>query len=225
VNYLFDGVSLQNKRPSNMDSMLLKTRAFSGISALLAVVCDGVGTLSDGAFASGTAVKMLSEWFEKVETDSRIGLRMRDAILDINTWITQAAENNNMETASTLSALLLVEGDYYIVHVGDSRVYCYSEDFLTVLTGDDVSLSGKLTAYIGKRDEILLQYLEGKATGKIFILCSDGLYKRMDEGVMVSKMKNSNKRSLKEPIKSLPQYVIERGEQDNITLAIVKIIA
>ena len=222
MNYLFDGVSLQNGRQSNMDSLLLKSRLIAGKNAMLAVVCDGVGSLAEGAFASGTAVVMLGKWFDQLQAAERIGLIMRDTILGINSYIMMEANNNNYNTASTLSAILLVENDFYIVHIGDSRVYCYSGNGLSALTSDDVSQSGKLTGYIGKRDDIFLQYLEGAADGKVFLVCSDGLYKLMDEGFMASKMEMRTKRSMKEAVKVLPQYVIERGELDNITFAIVQ---
>jgi len=221
VSYLFDGVSLQNGRQSNMDSLLLKSRLIAGKNAMLAVVCDGVGSLAEGAFASGTAVVMLGKWFDQLQSAERIGLIMRDTVLGINSYIMMEADNNNYNTASTLSAMLLVENDYYIAHIGDSRVYCYSDNCLSALTSDDVSQSGKLTGYIGKRDDIFVQYLEGTAAGKAFLVCSDGLYKLMDEGFLASKMEMRNKRSMKEAVKVLPQYVIERGELDNITFAIV----
>jgi len=207
-----------------MDSLLLKSRNIAGESAVLAVVCDGVGSLADGAFASGAAVVMLGQWFDELETTLRIGLTIRDKVLDINSRIVEEARNSELNTASTLSALLLVESDYYIVHIGDSRIYSYDDEGLRRHTGDDVSASGKLTGYIGKNDEIMLQYSEGTAVGKVFLICSDGLYKRMDEGLMALKMKNWNKRTKKEPVDSLPQYVIKQGEQDNITLALVRTI-
>jgi len=224
MKYLFNGVSLQNGRQSNMDSLLLKSRHIAGNSAVLAVVCDGVGSLSDGAFASGTAAVMLSEWFDQLATTERIGMIMRDSILDINSRIVTEARRNNLDTASTLSAIMLVENVFFIVHIGDSRIYSYTDDELSIHTGDDVSHSGKLLGYIGKHNEIFLQYLEGAAADRVFLVCSDGLYKRMDESFMSMKMKNLSKRSIKEAIESLPQYVIRRGEQDNITLAIIKII-
>lgn len=224
MKYLFNGVSLQNGRQTNMDSLLLKSRDVDGKSALLAVVCDGVGSLADGAFASGTAAAMLREWFDKLETTGRIGLIMRDTVLNINSYIAAEAEKNGLNTASTLSALLLVESDYYIVHIGDSRVYSFSGGGLVTHTSDDVSESGKLTGYIGKEDEIFLQYSEGAAAGKTFLLCSDGLYKRMDESFMASMMKTWDKRTMKETMKALTDHVIKCGEQDNITLAIVKVM-
>ena len=223
VNYLFNGVSLQNGRKSNMDSLLLKCGLINKKNALLAVICDGVGSLKDGGFASGTAVKMLNEWFSGVLNIERIGLRMRDSILEINSYIVSEAKQNGIETASTLSALLLIENDYYTTHIGDSRIYNYENKTLSVLTSDDVSETGKLTAYIGRTNDIFLQYSEGSAIGKTFLLCSDGLYKRMDIDFMIKELKTLNKKMLKESITSLLQFVIDRGEQDNISLAIVKI--
>jgi serine/threonine protein phosphatase PrpC len=206
-----------------MDSLLLKCGFISKSNALLAVVCDGVGSLSNGDFASGTAVRKLSEWFDGVASTEHIGLRMRDTILEINAHVISEAKQRSIETASTLSALLLIERGYYIAHIGDSRIYCYENEALSVLTSDDVSAAGKLTAYFGRTDNIFLQYSEGAATGKTFLLCSDGLYKRMDMEFMIKKLKTWNRKSLKEPIESLPQYVIGHGEQDNISLALVKI--
>jgi serine/threonine protein phosphatase PrpC len=223
MNYLFNGISLQNGRQSNMDSLLLKQGLINKTNAMLAVVCDGVGSLADGDFASGTAVRMLSNWFSNATTTEHIGLRMRDSILGINAHVVSEAKQRGIETASTLSALLLIEQSYYIAHVGDSRIYCYKDGALTILTSDDVSDTGKLTACIGRTEDIFLQYSEGPAAGKTFIVCSDGLYQRMDTDFIITKLKTWNKKSLKEIIEVLPQYVIERGEKDNISLALVKV--
>ena len=222
MNYHFNGVSLQNKRKTNMDSLLLKSEIVDERKAVLAVVCDGVGSLADGAFASGKTVQMLSEWFGKLTTAARVGLVMRDAILSINARIVSESRQQKLKTASTLSALLLIGCDYYIAHIGDSRIYSFQQDSLSVLTNDDVSESGMLTGCIGRSEKIFLQYSEGSAAGKIFLICSDGLYKRMDMDFLKTKLNAWNKKSLIDFMEDLPKYVIERGEQDNITLAIVK---
>ena len=228
LQYLYHGFSLQNKRPSNMDSLLLKRGAIQGKSALLALVCDGVGSMADGAFASGEAARMLGEWFDQAEGAGRIGLEMRDAVLRINRAIIARARENRMDTATTLSALLIIDHLYHVVHIGDSRIYCYdgglAEDLaLSLLTSDDVSESGKLSACIGQTEDVFPQYGEGAAGDKIFLLCSDGLYKRVEKDMMLSTMKNWGRQSLKGPAEALARYAADRGEQDNITIALVKI--
>ena len=188
---------------------------------MLAVVCDGVGSLADGAFASGTAVRMLNDWFDQVTHTDRIGLRLRDAILAINTQIVTLAEEGGFQTASTLSALLLLDGTYHIVHIGDSRIYMY-EKSLSILTKDDVSENGKLSACIGRSYRILLQYGEGHAERSSFLVCSDGLYKRATDDFIAQKMQVSNNRMVKAAAKALVHHAIEQGERDNISLALIK---
>ena len=221
MNYYYDGVSLQNKRPSNMDSLLIKNKKIRRKNALLAIVCDGVGSFDDGAFAAGTATSMLNKWYTDTKGLDRIGLRMRDTVLEINSKIIAEARRLNMNTATTLTALLLIENTYYIVHVGDSRIYCYSDGRLDRLTNDDVSVEGKLTACIGQSENVVLQYFEGQASNKLFLLCTDGLYKRMNTGFMINKIRNLNKRVLNVTVEALINYVLEFGERDNISLALV----
>jgi len=212
-----------NKRQSNMDSLLLKERYINYVGSLLAVVCDGVGSMSHGGVAASMAVHMLGEWFDGVSSAELIGLKMRDAIVRINAHIISEARIQNYETASTLSALLLIERDFYIAHVGDSRIYQYSDDALSPLTTDDVTDAGKLTSCIGHTEEIFMQYYEGASSGNIFLLCSDGLHKRMDAAYVAKSLGNLNKKHLSKQCESLAHHVIERGEQDNITVAIVQV--
>jgi len=193
------------------------------MNSMLAVVCDGVGSLEGGGFASGTAVRLLNDWLDTVSTTEHIGLRMRDSILDINKRIISDAKKQSIETASTISVLLLLEDNYFSVHAGDSRIYTIENNSLSLLTSDDVSQDGKLTSCIGRTENLFLQYTEGVATGKTFLLCSDGLYKRMDEGFMIAELQSWSKKTLDEPLKTLPQHVTERGEKDNISLSLVKI--
>jgi serine/threonine protein phosphatase PrpC len=82
--YIYDGLSLQNGRGSNMDSLLLSEREIERRTVLLAVVCDGVGSTRDGAFAAAFSAKAMSEWFAGLADIERVGLRMRDEALNIN---------------------------------------------------------------------------------------------------------------------------------------------
>lgn len=226
MEFVYSGISLQNRRSSNMDSLLLKCRSIKKEAALIAVVCDGVGSLADGAFAAGEAARLLGEWFDGLDDTNRIGLKMRDEILKINSIIAAEAMRNSIQTASTLSAVLLLSEQFFIVHVGDSRVYLYDNDSgcLSLLTNDDVSESGKLTMYIGQPNNMTLQYSEGSSAGKTILVCSDGIYKRMDTRFLSSNINADSANAAKNSVKVLTQYVIDRGEQDNITVALMKTI-
>jgi len=216
----YDGLSLQNQRKSNMDCLLLKERMIGGERCCLAAVCDGVGSLKDGAFASAAAVQMLISWLNRLESGQRIGLRLRDELLHINQHIIVEARTRGFHTASTLSALLLVGEKYYIAHVGDSRIYCLKDGELELLTCDQVR-GGKLAACLGRSEQLDVIYNEGECGKQAFLVCSDGLYKRMDMSYLHTQLSCVNQRTMRKTLERLIQFVVERGEKDNISLALV----
>ena len=221
----YEGICLKNRREKNMDSLLVTKRMLGNETILLGVVCDGVGSRREGEFASSRAVALLSEWLSRVDTTAGIGLYLREEVLAVNADIVAAAASEKLETASTLSALLLAGDKYYIVHVGDSRIYfCPRGGGEPVqLTCDDVSPSGKLTACLGHMTNDSLQYGEGPLQNGTFLLCSDGFYRRIDHSLLLTELETTGRKSLKKAAENLTRYVINQGESDNISLAIIKI--
>lgn len=216
----YDGCSVQNKRPINMDSLFLKERLVAGESVCLAVVCDGVGSTQNGAFASAVTVKMLGAWFDRVESIDRLGLQLRDYILEINEHIVRKARQQGLRTASTLSALLLCGGRYYIANIGDSRIYSFDNKGIKQLTQDQSS-NGKLTSWLGRPEWTEIYYNEGPCCQGQFLICSDGLYKKMDESYLRTELIHVEPKKLRRTMERLTQYVVRQGETDNISLAIV----
>lgn len=203
-----------------MDSVLLKTRIIGDGPVYLAVVCDGVGSMADGAFAASTAVEMLSEWFDVVQDVRRVGLQLLDRVREISNSISILAQARGLQTASTLSALLIAEGRYYIVHTGDSRIYACRDEKLIQLTQDQV-LGGKLTACLGRADRTNLLYGEGDDDMRAYLLCSDGIYKTMDPAYLEQALLSAERRNLRRTMDDLVQYAVARGETDNISIAVM----
>jgi len=203
-----------------MDSLLMKERDIDGSPTCILAVCDGVGGLVDGAFASSTAVRLLSEWFNGVDSLQRLGLRMRDAVLEINRRIVDMAREKGLRTGTTLSVLLLSDGGYYIVHTGDSRIYLLRNGGLGCLT-EDQAQGSCLTACLGGSERANLYYNEGKFVHGPFLICSDGLYKRVTSQQIQAELEQTNRKNTRKTIERLLQYALERGERDNISLAVV----
>lgn len=203
-----------------MDSLLLKRRSLAGRELCLAVVCDGVGSLEQGAFAASAAVRMLSVWFEKLESANRIGLQLRDYVMEIHQRVLEAARGYQIRTASTLSALLLDGERYYVVHIGDSRIYCFRNGIFERLTQDQVRC-GRVTSCLGHENRPNIQYNEGILYGELFLLCTDGLYKRLDDDFFQTELAGKDKKCLKKTVEQLAQCAVGRGEKDNISLALV----
>lgn len=220
MTFIYDGVSIQNRRKSNMDSLLLKQRTINGRHLCIAAVCDGIGGLADGAVASSSAVRKLHQWFDGVKDAKRLGLQMRDAVLEINRSIVAEADREGLRTGTTFSALLLEEDRYYVVHTGDSRIYIRQGSSLTQLT-EDQSEEGRLTACLGHGERTELFYNEGSGDGDCFLLCSDGLYKRMTPSLLQQGVGQVTGKNMRKVMEHFVKYVTERGEKDNISLALV----
>lgn len=216
----YDGISLQNQRKVNMDSLLLKKRVLSGQALCLAAVCDGVGSLDRGALAASLAVRMLSTWFEELESVNRIGLQLRDRVMEIHQRVSETARGYQIRTASTLSALLLDEARYYVVHLGDSRIYCLRDGILERLTKDQ-ACGNCLTSYLGQDKQPDILYNEDILREGLFLLCTDGLYKQLDDMFIQRELTGKGKKHLKKTVGRLAECAVERGERDNISLALV----
>lgn len=222
TEYLFDGISIRNGRPSNMDSLLVIERELDGKKALLAAVCDGVGSLEKGGYAATSAIKGLMGWFYSLNSPHNLLAALCDEIRTINEEILEISEARSFDTGATLSALLLVGQKYYAAHLGDSRIYVQRNGKLKQLTQDDVSELGELTQCIGYDSELIVQTAEGKIRNDVFLLCSDGLYRRMNMEYMLSQMNVYNQEQIHNAISNLVNYAEQQGEKDNISLAIVK---
>lgn len=218
---VYDGISLTNGRAVNMDSLLLKSRTVAGTEVCLAAVCDGVGSLADGALSAQWAVQMLYNWLENLEDAEELGARLRDYVQTMNLAIRTKAQKQQAETACTLSCLLLWRQWYCLAHVGDSRIYLWEQGALRQLTQDQAR-RGRLTQAMGHREHVTVFFQQGEQRGEQrFLLCSDGLYKRMEPETLGACMARLNRRSLQKTLRQLTEHVISRGERDNISAALL----
>ena len=218
---VYDGISLTNGRAVNMDSLLLKSRTVAGTEVCLAAVCDGVGSLADGALSAQWAVQMLYNWLENLEDAEELGARLRDYVQTMNLAIRTKAQKQQAETACTLSCLLLWRQWYCLAHVGDSRIYLWEQGALRQLTQDQAR-RGRLTQAMGHREHVTVFFQPGEQRGEQrFLLCSDGLYKRMEPETLGACMARLNRRSLQKALRQLTEHVISQGERDNISAALL----
>ena len=68
-----EGISLKNKRQSNMDRLLLCENIVADMQLFLAAVCDGVGSTRDGAYAAAQTLKLLQDWFYSLNDTESLG--------------------------------------------------------------------------------------------------------------------------------------------------------
>lgn len=244
MNLIFDSITdIGNTRPTNQDSIFTNSILVNDINFFIAVVCDGLGGLQCGEIASQKTISYIKEWFNclRYRTFNLDNIssqfeyltdELDNLILQVNSDLIDYSTEKNISMGTTLSLLFIGNDNYYIVNVGDSRIYKYNKNISQVTTDDsDIFLvDGQqklvLTQCIGKKIDIDLRIDGGIiSTGDAFLLCSDGFYKRMDLNLIIQYLENI---SSKEDIQYMEQLLIDdikqKGEPDNISIIVVKSI-
>lgn len=162
----------------NQDSLTVKVANTPYGETAVAVICDGMGGLTQGEIASAVVVRAYEQWFLK-ELPLALGesggsldltwLRERWETLanDCNTRILDYSKERRTTMGTTLTVLLLFAGNFYISHVGDCRVYQMTDydNLLHMLTNDQTYVArevalGHMTPEQAKNDarkNVLLQ--------------------------------------------------------------------
>ncbi|MDR6999323.1 protein phosphatase 2C domain-containing protein [Neobacillus niacini] len=242
------------KKKTNQDGLLLKTARTPKGQVGLFVVCDGMGGLSHGELASATVIRGMSDWFdsempriaksEHIEED--IQTELETCIKQLNEKILSYGESEKVTLGTTVTALLIVHHKYYIVHIGDSRVYQISSTLTQVTTDQTVVARevarGNLTEEQAKSDprrNVLLQCVGATKDIKIafstgdlkektvFMLCSDGFYHQISEEELVENFhpsKLTDEKQMKEKVIGLVELVKARKEVDNISVVVAEVV-
>ena len=238
-----------NIKEMNQDSLSVKVVNSPKGKILFAVVCDGMGGLEHGEVASREVVVAFNNWFsnqfaQMVAQDfvsaAQVQEQWKRLITGMNERISEYADGLGMMMGTTVSAVLVYQGEYFICHVGDSRIYriCHSVEQLTMdqtLVEQEVEL-GKLTkeeAMVDPRRSILLQCVGASGvvepqfdTGTIseettFILSSDGFVHFISNEEIYevfSPEQIRDKAMLSRRCEKMVKRVMERGERGNITV-------
>lgn len=246
------------RKNTNQDSVLIKEASTDYGRVHLSVICDGMGGLAKGEVASATLIRAFSRWFEEkfpfILYEERKDGRIDNNALqkswneladEINMKIAAYGETCNAPCGTTLAALLLVDGYYYIVNVGDSRVYLL-RDNMESITKDQTFVQrevdeGRLTpeeAAVHPQKNVLLQcvgaspvvvpdFYEGTyKEGDVFMLCSDGFRHVITQEEFL-KILNPKSLTTEKEMKDAATYCTElnkqRKENDNISVIIIKV--
>lgn len=241
-------------KKTNQDSLAIKiVNTKDGVVAF-AIVCDGMGGLSKGELASKEVIMAFCQWFDNDLVDSiekgefqetTLIQQWNNIVQNENKRLGSFGEENNIMLGTTLSAMLFYKGQYYIVHVGDSRIYQLTNDVLQ-LTNDQTFIAreiaaGRMTEEQAKTDprrSVLLQCVGAsrvvepeftKGTIKsnaVYMLCSDGFRHKITEEEMLQKIGPAvsvDEEKMKFGAIYLTELVKNRKETDNISVAMIKV--
>lgn len=240
------------RKKINQDSVLLEIADTDFGEILFAAVCDGMGGLSMGEIASAAMVSALSEWFEyrfpsvlgEGITAEKIRSEWKKLLLSANQRIAEYGVLKNAQLGTTVAALLIVDGSFYIMNVGDSRIYRI-ESMITQMTRDDTFVQkeiqeGRMTEAearchpgrnvllqcVGASKDVSPQFLSGKCESDIvFLICSDGFRNVITQEEMFAYLQPHamcSEEVMKQAVIELTELNKERLERDNITAMLIR---
>ncbi len=238
------------KRKGNEDALSLSREQG------LYVVADGMGGHAAGEVASRIAVDAIEEFVAATGGNDEItwpyglddaisydGNRLKTAIRHANRKVIEAMrQSSEYEGMATTVAAVLVDGDMaHLAHVGDSRIYLWSQSELRQLTVDHSwvneqiqngiispeqarshPLRNVVTRALGGRSELVVDVQSRRVKpGELLLLCSDGLTTMVPD-VDIARILAAADGDIARAAQSLVDEANERGGEDNITVILLR---
>jgi serine/threonine protein phosphatase PrpC len=231
-------------RERNEDSVLVEPPDSPDAQAYgwLGIVADGLGGHRRGDVASALAVQTTRNVFYTLGPRAAdVAPRLRSAVEHANDAIRRKGDEGEefTETASTITAAVIVGSKLSVAQVGDSRGYLIRNSRLRQITQDhslvdELVRKGNITREeaqhhpnrnvitraLGTRSTVEVDlFEESLLDNDVVLLCSDGLYRVVDESEMARAL-------IAEPqpaADSLIALANQRGAPDNVSVIIIRI--
>jgi len=201
------------------------------------MVADGMGGYLLGELASGKVIdscRAIRAPDSLAQYSEQVGQRLQA----VNRFLREEAIRRDVQTiGSTVVALMVSEGRFCCLWAGDSRLYRYRDDTLEQLTsahsliGELIAAGvlppgttrhpaeGVITRSVGGDTELRLDSVTGELqSGDVFLLCSDGLYKELQDQEIADVMKQGGPET---SCDHLIDMAVARGARDNVTVLLV----
>lgn len=202
------------------------------------VVADGMGGHDAGDVASRMIVESLSDVHQHDNPADFLD-EVEDRLLDVNLNLYEASAPQARTMGSTVVALLVMGRHVVIIWAGDSRAYRlrdgqfeqmtvdHSQVELMVQTGElrredaeSHPLANVITRAVGGTEELYLDVeLREINDGDRFLLCSDGLYKDLDDQVLARCLSSGDSEGA---CQALMGEALAGEASDNVTLAVIE---
>lgn len=242
-----------NTKQINQDALLIKTGTVGKLEIMLLCVCDGMGGLSMGERASAHLIHRFSEWFDKCLPDILQKEQWTDDVREqwvellekANVKLAEFGVRHGVNLGTTCTAMMMIGKDYYVIHIGDSRIYEITEE-IRQITNDQTVLAREvamgrvlpqnaaedargsvLLQCVGASKNIDPQFLQGTIRkNAVYMLCSDGFRHKVREeeflkGFSPKEMKDE--RVMERQCGYFTELNKSREERDNITVVLAKI--
>lgn len=240
-------------KKTNQDSLSVKVIRTRLGRMVFVVLCDGMGGLSEGEVASAAVIEAFHGWVvEKLPLlcekpyleDTAISEQWGEIVTEQNRRIKRYGAKKGVRLGTTVVVMLLTQSRYYILNVGDSRVYELTDGIrqLTVdqtfvarevalgnMTEEEARMDERrnvLLQCVGASDEVYPDMFYGDVReAAVYMLCSDGFRHEITPREIYDSLKPSelfDEQAMKRRSEELIERNKQRGERDNISVALVR---
>ncbi|MGL5694994.1 MAG: PP2C family protein-serine/threonine phosphatase [Peptostreptococcaceae bacterium] len=242
------------RKYTNQDGLLIKEANSARGKIGLFAICDGMGGLEKGELASSTVINSMSVWFEEVLPNllnnknicESIKISLINCIESENKKISSYGKSFGIQLGTTVTAMIIIDDEYIVIHVGDSRIYLICDKLVQITKDqsfvqrevDRGNISMKeakthpnknvLLECVGITPNVNVLTYRGKIKNdEIYLICSDGFYNMLSEDELLEKLNKNrvvNESQMKDASYELVELVKEREEVDNISMVVIKIV-
>lgn len=244
--------SVIGDRPHQEDAVYVSGEGESSGEAanrVMAVVCDGMGGMTNGGLASATAIQMIRDAFEQVKQEKTINIPnfLISGIKSIDKTVHEIPKENDRGSGTTMVAAIMEDNRLHWASVGDSRIYLWHGGVLRQVSRDHNYMmhlqglvnQGLLTqeeANANRQREALISFLGiGNVSlidinmdpfemqdGDIVLLSSDGMTRVLSEEQIADILKEDI--SVQEKAEKLVETSVNINVrlQDNTTVAMLQ---
>ena len=213
-------------RETNQDAVLIKDTLYG--------VADGMGGHLGGDTASNLALQVIDNMLSNkgpAENTLRIGVEAANR----RVYERQRFDLSLKGMGTTLTLLWEGNAAILVAHVGDSRAYLLRDGKLVHVT-EDHSIVGEMlrnkeitpeeakkhpyrnviTRAIGTGATVEVDLIQvEKLPGDIWLVCSDGLYNKVEDHEMETVLREH---AAEEAVEELLEMTLERGAEDNVSI-------
>ena len=210
--------------------------------AVIAVVCDGVGSHSNAAYSSNYIVATLEKEWQDLTFANFNNMKnwLYEKIEQLNKELFEKSQRKNKKMGTTIVTVGIFDNQVVVYNIGDSSAYGLTRDNgMNVLTVED-SFVGTLisagaiteeeaknhperhvlTQAIATKENIDLHtFIDDVNNYDYLLLCSDGLTNMVENEEIQNIVRNNE---LTFAVDDLIDKCVKRGGVDNISVAIIK---
>ncbi len=234
------------RRDKQDDAVAAVLGTRGGESFLGMVLCDGISSSADGAFAANVAVDAVSEFFRAAPPGTPISELVEQSIARAQDAVMRAVDEKMPGEApgTTIVAAILEGRSLAVAWAGDSRAYVIGTGNGRLLTRDHSwgnemldtgavafeeafaqPLALALTRYVGPSDpgepplaiEVALTTVD---SGDVVVLCSDGLWSYAPSAEELGVLVAPHRNDAVALARALVHETLLRGAHDNVSVAV-----